>query len=250
MKVQLQVTRPTLLEEWFAGPPLQRPTYAPTPNLTTIKMKWVLGFSRANDVLNSMVSDKVWSNDAALPEMGNKLRSLFPSSKAGGASWDLSSKSVPDLHALHVNHREVSTAGLLAGLDGLTAALGDFSIYVAPLGFDLGPELPGIEAKDTEMPDSGVTKFGKQLVTLYQVGFFVFDSFNFEGPQDLGHWDEISNKVRKTPFWNSRWVNNGNFRDWRTDNGNGGDFRVYSDVEKVDLNPPDNFYLWLSEGNR
>ncbi len=38
-------------------------------------------------------------------------------------------------------------------------------------------------------------------------------------------------------------VSNEEFRDWRTQNGRGGDFLVFSDVKRMVLNPPDTFYL-------
>jgi hypothetical protein len=36
-------------------------------------------------------------------------------------------------------------------------------------------------------------------------------------------------------------VTNGDFRDWRAQNGHGGDFLVFSDMAITTLSPPDTF---------
>jgi uncharacterized protein DUF6402 len=131
MRVKGWLQGALLLEKWFAGPSATKPSYS-APDLTTIKMDWALGFPRAKDVFDAMVTEKVWSRYAdARIEMAKSLGTLVTSA---GGSFDLSSKSTPDLHALHNNHRPVSNSW---GLDGMDAALGEFSIYVSPLVFSV-----------------------------------------------------------------------------------------------------------------
>lgn len=210
-----------LMDEWFAGPSAERPTYT-TPDTSTIKMDtWVLIFPRAKTVFDTMVRDKVWMSAAAKPIFASRLRALGigPSTTK---CMDISSKSALDQHPLHVNFKAVPTA---VSLDDMDAALGDYSIYVAPLSFDVAPEV------------------GKLRVTLYSVGFHIWDSYDFKGHQILGWWDEITNTASGLPFPGGNETDNGNFRDWRTANGKGGDFQVYSDVKEVSISPPDSFVV-------
>ena len=211
----------TLMDEWFAGPPTAMPAYT-DPDTTTIKMDtWVLTFPRAKTVFDSMVRDKVWKSAAAKPVFASRLRAMGIGPNAE-LSRDISNKSTEDQHPLHVNLKPVPT---VTTIDDMDAALGNFSIYVVPLGFDVEPEV------------------GKQRVTLYTVGFHVMDSYDFEGHQILGWWDEVSNTASGLPMLSGNEADNGDFRDWRTANKKGGDFLVYSDVKEVSLTPPDSFVV-------
>jgi len=76
---------------------------------------------------------------------------------------------------------------------------------------------------------------GLQLVvSVEEIGIYVWDTFNFEGEQFLGVWG-----YRDTP------VNNSDFREWRQKNNAGGDFLVYSDIKRTKLNPPDGVMVKL-----
>jgi uncharacterized protein DUF6402 len=213
-----------LMDKWFAGPPVHKPVYT-TPDLSTIKMDaWALTFPRAKAVFDTMVREKVWSDDKAKREVWpTRLRSLGILNQ-NGACFDLSLKTVPEQHVLHVNFRQVGS-GYGTTLDDMVAALGNFSIYVTPLSFDVGPES------------------GRFRVKLNRVGFHIMDSFDFEGNQDLGYWDETTNSVSAVYLWHGTRVTNETFRTWRTANNRGGDFRVYSDVKVVTLNPSDSFLV-------
>ena len=139
-----------------------------------------------------------------------------------GRCFDLSSKSVVDQHPLHVN---LGTVGDVKTFDDMEAALANFSIYVVPLSFDVAPEN------------------GKFRINLTSVGFHVMDSYDFNGHQYLGFWDETSNTASAYPMASGTEVDNGDFRDWRSANGKGGDFLVYSDVKEVDIQPADSFLV-------
>jgi hypothetical protein len=210
-----------LMGEWFAGPAMAMPAYT-TPDTTTIKMDgWVLTFPRAKTVFDSMVRDKVWMSDKAKPVFATRLRSLGVGPRTAKCI-DISSKSAPDQHPLHINLKAVPS---VTDFDDMEAALGNFSIYVVPLAFDVTPEI------------------GKIRVTLSRVGFHVMDSYDFDGHQILGWWDETSNTASATPTLSGTEVDNGDFRDWRDANKKGGDFLVYSDVKQVDIRPPDSFVV-------
>lgn len=81
-------------------------------------------------------------------------------------------------------------------------------------------------------------------MTITNVGAYMRDSYDFNGDQPLGCWNVCTNKVEEGFFCSgSAAVTNGDFRDWRTANGKGGDFVVYSDVKTTTLSSPEVFYL-------
>lgn len=209
-----------LLERWFAGPSAAKPAYA-NPDLTTITMDWVLSFDRAKAVYDQMINDQVWANQAAKPLVASRLRARG----SVDVSFEYSKLSPADMHGIHVNTRTVS-GGYGTTFDGLVAALGNFSIYVSPVSGE------------------STSKNGKLEISIDRVGFHIVDSFDFEGDQYLGNWDENSNRVYNgstklggTPVYNET------FRDWRRANNKGGDFLVYTDVKMVDVNPPSVFVV-------
>jgi Family of unknown function (DUF6402) len=231
-----------LMERWFRGPLSYKPYFFPAPpDLTTIKMDWVLRFSRARDAYDDMVENTVWSNDKAKPVVFERMadqRLIRPFTNPPVAlPFDWSRKSVQDQHKLHVNYSVVDSPML--SLDSLTAALGNFSIYVTPLVGYLMPQVFGT------------------LVRLHKVGFHVMDSYDFDGYQFLGRWNEDTNSVSSVPtaFENDinegkdglgtthGEVNNADFRNWRAANKKGGDFLIYSDVQELVLNPPLEFQI-------
>jgi hypothetical protein len=209
-----------LMTKWFSGPPMVMPSYT-TADTSTIKMDaWALKFARAKSVFDNMVSNKVWSSPKAKAEVWPKKIPVlgYPS------SFDLSTQSAPQQHDMHVNHSPVEI-GLSLSLDDMEAALGNFSIYVAPMSGEISPES------------------GRFRVKLMSVGFHIMDSYDFEGDQSLGYWNESDNSA--TSYWtlSGTHVTNQSFRDWRKSVGRGGDFQVYSDIKTVSLNPPDSFLV-------
>lgn len=224
-------TGAALMQRWFWSPPFVMPHYS-YPDLSTIKMTWVLSFDRAEDVYDDMVKDHVWSNDAAQRVMADNLRKrgLIQSIKGNRATqrFNWSGLSLPDQHDLHVNFRKVGGYNM----DDLTAALGHFSIYVTPLVGE-------------------VTQIGDLLyeVKISQVGFHVMDSYDFEGHQFLGRWDDEDNSVsmlHSVPGLDGDDdgdVENSDFREWRRSHNRGGDFLIYSDVKSIARNPPDSFLV-------
>lgn len=195
-----------LLETWFERPPATAPSYSKAVT-DLIKMDWVLGFQRAKTAYDSMIKDKVWSNAAAQKRMA---AILAPKPKpTGNQSIPFGDLSQP---VEIIDQEWVNTRSVTNGLawDGMTAALGAFALHVAVAG--------KVSRQSAMYVD----------VSIEEVGIYVKDSFDFEGDQFLGVWG-----YRDTP------VNNSDFREWRQANHAGGDFRVFSDVKRIKLTPPE-----------
>ncbi|HEY3741777.1 MAG TPA: DUF6402 family protein [Bryobacteraceae bacterium] len=206
-----------LMDKWFSGPPSTKPSYT-TPDTSTLKMdKFVLTFDRAKSVFADMQSKKIWSSAKAISAVWPTRIPVI-----GYTTFDFTAKSAQQLHDLHVNFGKVGDG---YGLDDLLAALGHFAIYVAPLTGQI------------------VRQGAQSKVTLNSVAYMVVDSYDFNGDQDLGYWSDSDNTASAMPWFGRDKVENKSFRDWRTKNGRGGDFQVYSDVKTVTLNPPDSFVV-------
>lgn len=207
----------TLMKRWFAAPPTAKPLYV-SPDVTTITMQWLLSFRAPSFMFDVMKQQRVWSNDAAKKEVAAVLRRKH----VVNGKFDFSSYNVLQQHDIHVNSRRVKPGPPMSDLH---AALANFALYVCPLVGEVKPDGHRIR------------------VTLSKVGFHAADSYDFEGDQDLGYWDEKRNLAGYAAFPNGQFVENKSFREWRRQHGRGGDFAVYSDVKVVTLDPPDSFHV-------
>jgi hypothetical protein len=192
-----------LLETWFERPPATAPNYS-TPVTDAVKMDWVLQFARAKLVYDQIIKDRIWSNSASIVRMAAILKQQV---RVAGQPWGDLSKSVTDIDKEWINARPV-VDGL--AFDALAGALGAFVFQVAISG-----RLVSIGG-------------GEFQVSIEEVGIYVKDSFDFNGDQFLGFWG-----YRDDP------INNFDFRQWRAENHAGGDFRVFSDVKRTTLSPPE-----------
>ena len=61
-----------LMESWFLRPVAIKPAYG-TTDTSTVKMSWVLGFKRAKEVYDGIVSGKIWANYAAQKVIEGRL---------------------------------------------------------------------------------------------------------------------------------------------------------------------------------
>ncbi len=122
----------------------------------------------------------------------------------------------------YVNYRVVSFG--FSDLDDMSAALGNFAFRVL-IGGSVAPAPGGAHFQ----------------VTITEVGIYIRDSYDFNGDQDLGYWDDTDNSVSMINPLSGTKVTNADFRAWRTRNGRGGDFLVFSDVKRTTLRPPDSF---------
>jgi hypothetical protein len=82
-------------------------------------------------------------------------------------------------------------------------------------------------------------------LTITDIGVHVMDSYDFEGEQPLGYWSDysVSRGPSKDPSEFLE-VTNKTFRDWRSQNGKGGDFLVFSDVKRIKLLHPKPFFVF------
>lgn len=94
-------------------------------------------------------------------------------------------------------------------------ALGNFAIHALPKGKIIKNGRGGYAARVTD------------------VYFFVKDSFNFDGNQFLGTWDDVNMKA--LALWpGSKFIGNIDFREFREKTGYGLDFQILSPLRKVE----------------
>ena len=91
-----------------------------------------------------------------------------------------------------------------------------------------------------------------QIVNITDVGVYVADSYDFDGPQALGIWNEDNNTasmnyLKADEFARGReanqYVSNDSFQEWRKANNRGGDFCVFSDIKWTHLDPSTTFAI-------
>ncbi len=206
-----------LLNLWFSYPSKN----IVLPNTDTIKMEWVLGFSRAKSVYENMKSKKVYVNDPAKKEIQKMLKRTVVG--FSGSFCDLS-RSVLDIDKDYVNYRSVGS--IWDEIDDMFASLGRFNIRVAVSG--------------TVIPEGE----DKACVTITKLGFYVRDSYDFKGDQHLGYWNAETKYVGRNPFRGDK-VTNKSFRDYQELTGFGHDFLLYSDVLINELDIPEKFIISL-----
>lgn len=210
-----------LMDLWFSRPAAIAPAYG-LPDTATLRMdSWVLTFSRARQVYDQLMRERIWVNAAAQAEITTMLRRkglLMPGSRSFG---DLS-RPVQLQDADYINYRVVSFG--LSDLDDMSAALGNFAFRVVVSG--------------SVAAASGGSGY---QVTITEVGVYIRDSFDFNGDQFLGYWDDSDNAVSMMNPLSGTAVSNSDFRDWRLRNGRGGDFLVFSDIKRTTLATPDTF---------
>jgi hypothetical protein len=188
---------------------------------------WVLTFPRARLVYDQIMTERIWSNPAARAEL-KTLLSRNGMLTPGTQSFGSFSSPVPTQHADNINFRPIDMN--LTALDDMDAALGRFTFRVLVSGtVTTTRAAPGTPSR--------------HAVSIAEIGVYVRDSFDFNGDQHLGFWNDTTNEVSSiNPFTGDR-VTNESFRAWRTSSGRGGDFIVYSDLKRTPLSTPDTFLL-------
>ena len=83
-----------------------------------------------------------------------------------------------------------------------------------------------------------ITKIWEEIEDSFD---FVDSKFDVFSPptylsQPLGYWDFINNKVSKNIFSNRSYIDNESYQKYQNDTGKGGDFRLISDYEEIDVN--------------
>lgn len=213
-----------LMESWFSRPSAIKPAVG-TPDTTTVTMSWVLTFKRAKAVYDDIVNNKAWVNKPAQREIEKQLRAKGLVGSVPQNFGNLSRSPVQmETDKDQVQQRSVGMSDMTQSLDDLDAALANFVFQVMVAG--------------TVSPKGSIHQ-----VDIKEVGIYVRDSYDFEGRQYLGTWNDTTNTVSRNPLASGDTVWNSTFRDWRTTNGMGGDYMIYSDVTKITLSPPDSFLI-------
>jgi hypothetical protein len=225
-----------LLERWFSLPPHAKPDYYPVPDLTTIRMdEFVLTYPRARAVYDRLVAQPSWTSQRALNELTHVLRRKGLLSDRQSHSFGEEVVTADVLHRDHITHREFDDPDYGAPRDDLTAALHDFSFYLAPYGV-IEPIFEGAD-------------FAGRRIEIRGLRVWLKDSFDFENPaQPLGDWDldhallaTEASHFEAAHVGHYETVSNASFQWWRWHNNRGGDFEVFSDVKRVALPTPYSF---------
>ena len=78
----------SLLDEWFRRSVAIAPGYSKPEML--VNMSWVKGFSRAKDVVDQAIADKIWVNAAAKQEIASRLKARGFTASTTATFGDLS----------------------------------------------------------------------------------------------------------------------------------------------------------------
>ena len=140
------------------------------------------------------------------------------------------------LDAEYINYRVVGFD--FADLDDLSAALGNFAFRVVVAGTIATVVSPPPAGLPQKAPPPAPPKL---RITTTDVGVYIRDSYDFNGTQFLGFWNEKDGAVSGSNPLVGDAVSNDDFRKWRAKNGKGGDFLVYSDLQTTHLTSPDSF---------
>jgi hypothetical protein len=213
-----------LQDVWFGNPGAVAPAYA-SPDTTTIKMdSWLLTFPRAKKSYDfEIVAVEYWKTPAAEASLRNKIEKRGILSGGPLRFGDLG-RPIDIQDREHYQGMPVSSSMTSDPLDDLFGALGDYNLRFVAEG---------------RAEPQGSTDW---LVTVERVGIYVQDSFDFNGHQPLGFWNETTKQVSKTPGFGYDLVDNGDYRDWRSAHGGGGDFIVFSDVKIITQATPWSFH--------
>ena len=226
-----------LMEEWFRRPANNNPLTA-VPSTTIITMSWVVGFTRAKQVYDKMIAEKMWLTTNAKKLMGERLAAqgkLLPSPRPVDFFRPFTDP-VPQLDADYIQEQIVGSNwdALTLPMDDLMAALNRFKLRMVVSG---------------SVRQAVIGNAPRHEIQIREVGIYIRDSYDFNDDpswfkpsQPLGCWDPVSNTAGLTSA-SGTCVNNADFRNWRAANGMGGDFLVFSDLEIITRSPPDVFYL-------
>ena len=218
-----------LLESWFSRPASIAPAYD-APDVSTVKMSWVLEFSRAKEVYDKLIRERIWQNAAARQEIARMLheRGLLKTDRSIEVSFGDFRLHPSQLDDDQINFRPVKMDAWNGSypLDDLSAALGNFVFVVLVSG----------TVRSDGSPDG-------HRVAISRVGVYVRDSFDFNGVQFLGFWDRDDNSVSSINPLSGTRVSNADFRRWREQTQKGGDFMIFSDLKVIRLTRPDVFFV-------
>ena len=255
----------TLMERWFRNASTQYPAYA-SADTSTITMNWVTGYTKPKQLYDSIFTDQIWANEAARGVLRTRLSSwgMLGNQKF---AFDQTVQTPAFLESQYINFRgygggysgysgsgysgsgysgsgysgsgysgsgysgasgglaNQSSGTTYGGLNDLIAALGAFTFRVVLAG-SVAP-----------------TSNNQYQIEVTKVGVYLRDSYDFQGFQFLGFWNDSNNSVSAINPLSGSAVFNSTFRNWRDQNEAGGDYLVYSNVQTKTLSRPHVFTL-------
>ena len=202
--------------EWGVGASLMDHWLSRTPNAnstdfekTIVTMEWALGFQVAKSGYDEFTNLIV--NRANFRTNVEKVAKKYGVLESGGDFGRVTGDPEPILDEIVATSEQAGEIEDLP-LNGLKAALGRFRFQAF--------------AKGCVIKEGGLT-----FIKLSDVGIFIRDSYDFRGAQPLGFWNQSNDYVGVNPLM-GQGVSNGTFRKWQNDRGQGGDFRILSDIKK------------------
>jgi hypothetical protein len=222
-----------LQDIWFSRPPNASPTRG-IPDTATIRMDgWALTFARCAQALQTMTTNRVWCGDEARRNLGRILQRQGKLTASRTTFGNLS-LPVPQLDSDSVIADLWVESSMLGPLDDMYVALGGFAIKAVVAGTVIPTAVAVPSMTSSSRPR---TTAPRHSVQIEEVGFFIRDSFDFNGDQPLGFWSTTD--VSRAPGRGYDWVSNATYREWRAANGHGGDFIAFSDLKRIRRSPPD-----------
>jgi hypothetical protein len=192
------------------------------PDTTTIKMDtWALTFPRARSVYDQMFTDRLWTTADAQSKLVAVLRRKGLLVAASSTFGNFAAGPVATNDDT-IAARQVSYG--VGDLDDMTAALGRYWFQMTSAG------------STTAAPGRAGWS-----ITIREIGIHIVDSYDFDGDQFLGYWDDSDNSVSMTNPLSGDAVYNSSYREWRAANKRGGDFLVFSDIKRTTLSTPFTF---------
>ena len=190
------------------------------------------------------MTDAIWANPAAHKKLAKMLKGKSLPASGTTKSFGNLSDTTNNQHKDYVNFRAFTDGGSYGNyygayygyygywsdvMDDLTAALGRFVFHTVVAG-DVTATAPSRGAPTHQ-------------VTICAVGIYARDTYDFNGSQPLGFWDDSDNSVSMLNFLSGTHVSNESFRDWRTANHKGGDFEIFTDLRRIVLPKPASFII-------
>ncbi|UTA52742.1 DUF6402 family protein [Lysobacter soli] len=230
------ITSARMMERWFASPAYVMPAdRSKRPSIqqasqqqideSIISMRWASQFQRCRDAI-----DLARAQSFHTPAGMRRLRELLLADGWNGKGlhsfghYGMSAKQMEK--KCQVNFVELG--GVTDTLDDMYGALGEATLKVGIVG--------------TGSSDGGQHRFHVDYL-----GFYLVDTYDFNGHQYLGTWTDkrvltkgetlgagtyIGRRIYKarddSPI---AFITNGDFRDYRATSGRGGDFLVISDIK-------------------
>ncbi|UYY58614.1 DUF6402 family protein [Sphingomonas sp. S2-65] len=209
-----------------------------------VTMAWAMKFTRARDARDELI--KTWSlperMERSRPHLENQLRQ-WQSKVPGGRPFrfgDLSARAAVVDVTCQVNIQKIPSSAWTP-IDSFYAAIGAASVKLAVSGL----VTPGAN--------------GQMRLAIDEIGVYLRDTYDFNGDQMLGQWgpngvtkanvlepsipiaqDDVTSIAGWKPAESLKLfsVNNTDFSRYRTRFAKGGDFVIFSDIERQKLPKP------------